>query len=62
MDPTACLKRLLDALSAGDRVEAENAAADLLNWITKGGFPPEGHSLTTTKAICQGVLIWAVTG
>ena len=40
MDPNACLERLFDAISEGDVVEAQAAAADLAEWRFKGGFLP----------------------
>ncbi len=42
MDPEACLRRIEDAASDGDRDEMRDAAADLREWIEKGGFLPDG--------------------
>lgn len=41
MDPNATLRRFLDALTAGDRIEAAAALTDLQTWIAKGGFLPD---------------------
>ena len=40
MDPNACLARLIDAALEGDADDLEAAAADLAEWIRKGGFLP----------------------
>ncbi len=40
MDPTACLRRFLDACEENDREEASDALGDLSNWIRNGGFLP----------------------
>lgn len=40
MDPTACLRRFLDALNDGDDDEARQAYEDLTSWLAGGGFPP----------------------
>ena len=37
MDPTACLRRILDATSRKDFAEA---CEDLAAWLDKGGFKP----------------------
>jgi hypothetical protein len=41
MDPQATWQRMLDAYSARDRIEAIEAAEDLLGWLRRGGFPPQ---------------------
>ncbi len=40
MDPTACLKRLLDALEMDNLDEAVEAQEDLSRWLRGGGFCP----------------------
>lgn len=40
MDPTACLRELLDALADEDRDTAVERAEDLRNWLNGGGFLP----------------------
>ncbi len=46
MDPQACYDRWRRAVDSGDLDEAREAAADLLRWIARGGFPPR---YTTTE-------------
>lgn len=41
MDPTACLRRIMEALDAGIGDEVREAGGDLLGWLRGGGFPPE---------------------
>ena len=41
MDPLAAWKELLDALTEMDWERVLETAENLLDWITKGGFPPE---------------------
>lgn len=41
MDPSVCLSRIQDALDDGDQFEAFTAAADLHEWLTRGGFEPD---------------------
>ena len=41
MDPNATLKKLLDAIAAGEREETLEALSDLHAWLAKGGFMPE---------------------
>lgn len=41
MDPTACLERMLRALTDDDRDEAVGAMEDLAGWICSGGFMPD---------------------
>jgi hypothetical protein len=40
MDPDAALQRIRDALADNDAEEAGYAAGDLLEWVSRGGFPP----------------------
>jgi hypothetical protein len=42
MDPNATWKRFLDACDSADFHEAQDALEDLCEWLTKGGFPPDG--------------------
>lgn len=46
MDPLATWKELLEALTEMDWERALEAAENLLEWITNGGFPPEVILLT----------------
>lgn len=41
MDPKACLRAMLTALTEGNLEEAAERAADLAEWLRKGGFKPE---------------------
>lgn len=40
MDPTATLKRFMEACEDDDRDTAHEALSDLREWIGKGGFLP----------------------
>jgi len=40
VDPDACLRRLIDAIQDGDYEDAGEAAEDLRDWLTMGGFIP----------------------
>lgn len=41
MAPTACFKRMFEAIDACDWDEAGAAADDLGEWVKKGGFLPD---------------------
>lgn len=41
MDPNACLVRLLIACLEDDADTAAEAAADLAQWLNRGGFCPQ---------------------
>ncbi len=41
MDPNACLKEALDAMTDGDLDGAASALENLHDWIERGGFPPD---------------------
>lgn len=41
VDPDACMARILAAVKAGDKSEANEAMADLLGWLQAGGFAPK---------------------
>ena len=40
MDPNAAWRAMLEALHFGDYDEAVAIAADLHEWLVRGGFPP----------------------
>ncbi len=40
MDPNACLQRIVGALAQGAVDDARDAYADLVQWISRGGFAP----------------------
>lgn len=42
MDPDACLQRARDAVRSGDMREAREALSDLWEWVSRGGFLPQG--------------------
>lgn len=41
MDPQVAWKNLLDAFQARDSIELCESAAALLEWLDRGGFPPQ---------------------
>lgn len=41
MDPQTTWGEMLDAVAAGDVDAATEAAEALMNWLTRGGFPPQ---------------------
>lgn len=41
MDPQTCWERLLDAYSDHDWDAVEEHATAVLDWLGKGGFPPQ---------------------
>lgn len=42
MDPVACWNALKDCMGHGELAAAGSLAADLANWLHKGGFKPAG--------------------
>jgi hypothetical protein len=46
MDPDACLDRLLDAVADRDPQALLEAAADLAQWLDRGGVPPRDPRTT----------------
>lgn len=68
MDPEATWCRLLETLESDQREEAAEAASNLLDWLSRGGFPPQvipGRMLpepwnrAVTRSACQFALQWA---
>jgi len=49
MDPLACYTTLLDSIEHGDRECAIEHADALVNWLRRGGFLPQGVSLSECK-------------
>ena len=41
MDPTACWQLWDDYVCEGELEEAQYAAMDLIEWLSKGGFAPK---------------------
>jgi hypothetical protein len=56
MDPTQCYKDLLNAINANDMNAAWEAANDLKNWLSRGGFYPVGYDRTEVFKTIQKVL------
>lgn len=50
MDPTITLRTMRDATE--DRQDRAEAAAELLQWISTGGFVPKGESIAALKSEC----------
>lgn len=42
MNPTRCFELMTEAEKEGDAKAAALHAANLIYWITTGGFPPDG--------------------
>lgn len=59
MDPQTTWGEMLDAVSDGDFESASEAAEALLNWLRRGGFPPQPLTRVLTddwdRMICQFV-------
>lgn len=43
MDPDICLREIFSSLADGETEAAADLAADLLDWMKRGGFPPAIH-------------------
>jgi len=64
VDPQTAWNNLFEALAESDLAQARSHAADLLEWLEKGGFPPQvtsGHleddlNRRISRSICQQVL------
>ena len=64
MDPTRCMFEILSDLNSGDIGSAGRRAEDLIDWIRKGGFPPDVFNdkvaiedrRRTTRLFCLGVI------
>jgi len=46
MDPTVCYELMLDA---DDAATAVGLAEDLIVWLDRGGFPPEGMTVAQAR-------------
>lgn len=66
MDPFECWLRVLEEIKCDDLPEAFYALKDLESWIEKGGFEPDGVSLSLVTrmkkivadaAMLRGVLL-----
>ena len=60
MDPQATWRDLLDAWIEHDWSRLQEAATDLLNWMDRGGFPPEMLSDRQMGALWNEPMIRAV--
>lgn len=47
MDPTACLREMLEAWADGEPEEAMDRLDDLRGWLRGGGFSPHVKRLTS---------------
>ncbi len=65
MDPQTTWQLMLEAYCEGDMAAAMEAAEDLVNWLTRGGFPPQvllGQPLdddwnrTVAEAACRFII------
>lgn len=52
MDPTAASRQLTQALFDEDFDQADELARALLEWLDRGGFPPDGCSEPQTRRYC----------
>lgn len=46
MNPQATLNLIDDALDVGDLEAAQDAYEDLMDWLFKGGYHPNGYEVT----------------
>ncbi len=58
MDPNKVLAKLIEAAYAGDGYGVRDAAADLADWLQRGGFPPHSHA----RPVCKNCDQWADGG
>ena len=64
MDPKATWDLLVDAIISKDSEEARSIALSLLDWLERGGFPPEISRQRVTiewqhllcKRVCRSVI------
>lgn len=56
MDPTACFNSMVSAFEAGDYETAVEAADNLVNWLRRGGFQPEGISAKQALRRAKSIL------
>lgn len=65
MDPQAAWAAMIEAVVADKWGDASEAADNLLEWLTRGGFPPTitGHRVfdaMVAQATCRRVSEWDV--
>ena len=53
MDPNATIQWLREAVAAGNRAAASSCARDLIEWLSRGGFPPKGMTAEEARAECE---------
>ena len=58
MDPTATYKLMLEEFAAANFDEAEEAANNLHNWITNGGFYPVGFEPLTVRNAIRSIQLF----
>ena len=59
MDPTECLRRFLQHVRNGERLEANEAWQNLRDWLASGGFEPAWGAVCTIvyDAECQAIIL-----
>ena len=55
MDPNATLNAIMDCLDDGKAKQAGQHACDLLEWLNKGGFCPDGMTKQEARHLCLAV-------
>ena len=56
LDPTTCYTEMLTSMRDGDTAAAREHAMNLQHWLNRGGFCPQGYSLTEVKGQLARVL------
>jgi len=60
MDPQRAWDDMLAAIGRGERDEARQYAADLADWLSKGGFPPKTTDRSGADTQLQKAIVLAV--
>jgi len=50
LDPTTCYTEMLTLMRDGDSAAAREHALNLQQWLNRGGFCPQGHSLAEVNS------------
>lgn len=56
MDPTTCYRNILDAIRSHHYQRAREYALILQNWLSSGGFPPQGYDFGEVTATLGRIL------
>lgn len=59
MDPDACLAAMVGAMESADPWTAMDRAADLIEWLDRGGNPPRGRTVARARAYAASVHLQA---